>query len=787
MPPTTTRTQTEGLVLLYNPYICLYLLSVNAIIMESSSSTTVTANDATNLSTIQSGIQELHGHLSNISDADSSIGILFNKINELTEFENGALVEQSDEIVRLDRLQNDEPTHSKEDDIKKCDEIIINELKSERIKLLHDLETYKEQNDQLTYEITVLRDTVSNITQRVETEVKHAIDAQTIAEHDKKVAEERATIAETQVRTELLMREEMERVMSVLYTEKISLTSELEDVKETLQNCVCKNSKMDSNNNTSSGEEIMRLKREIHLLRGENASLRELNDEIRSGSQSASHQQQNQRQHAAAAQSQAQAAVTRKRALVLSQGSVGEESREYKRSIHYEPHRERFGSSTGSGSLEMIDGTAVSLGGSGSTCANRERLDTAGSDTISALHEADNVSLLFGQDSVDKKDGDKMSSKKDCGSDGIDNTKSENHDGIRAHAEKLLYWANKATVRSKKGGSVASKQGCGGTPFNTPNKHHSRPSSLSSSIPMTIGLPPRSESRVQKSRLLPPRCPTPPVSIAAASTAASSSSSSQEDCNNVLSDKENEGALFNQDEEVPGAFPKLPKSKDEAGKKIVSLSAHDTIIDDYTNNEQQAMNFFECSCSVSPFSGNDIQSKFYLPRLGLACKCAGVTYEDDRVNFSRNPTALSNILRQWQCEFLSTVDIDTADSLLRAHKHDANDLARKMKKWRVKQGCTAFTRSKECYIALKIWSRTCKVVLRSIKEQKEQAKQRAESVGGDEEHQQGIATGDDGVIIEKPHFLDISFAADTHTITSISTLGQFSSVGGGRPFEMMEI
>ena len=73
-------------------------LSAYAIIMESSSSTTVTANDATNLSTIQSGIQELHGHRSNISDADSSIGILFNKINELTEFENGVLVEQS---VRL--------------------------------------------------------------------------------------------------------------------------------------------------------------------------------------------------------------------------------------------------------------------------------------------------------------------------------------------------------------------------------------------------------------------------------------------------------------------------------------------------------------------------------------------------------------------------------------------------------------------------------------------------------------------------------------------------------------
>ena len=43
------------------------------------------------------------------------------------------------------------------------------------------------------------------------------------------------------------------------------------------------------------------------------------------------------------------------------------------------------------------------------------------------------------------------------------------------------------------------------------------------------------------------------------------------------------------------------------------------------------------------------------------------------------------------------------------------------------------------------------------------------------------------MIIEKPHFLDITFA-DAHMIASISTLGQFSSVcGAGRPFEMMEI
>ena len=201
-------------------------------------------NNTTHVSTIQNEIQELHGHLSNICDTNSSVGILLNKITELTEFENGMVVEQSEEIGRLrdelNRLQNnqqqkkkkeEQPTQPNEDDIK-SDEILNEQLKSERIKqLLRELETYKEENDQLTYEITVLRDTVFKITQRVETAITHAIDAQTIAEHEKKVAEERATIAETQVKTELLMREEMERAISVLYTEKISLTSELEDIK----------------------------------------------------------------------------------------------------------------------------------------------------------------------------------------------------------------------------------------------------------------------------------------------------------------------------------------------------------------------------------------------------------------------------------------------------------------------------------------------------------------------------------------------------------------------------
>lgn len=99
----------------------------------------------------------------------------------------------------------------------------------------------------------------------------------------------------------------------------------------------------------------------------------------------------------------------------------------------------------------------------------------------------------------------------------------------------------------------------------------------------------------------------------------------------------------------------------------------------------------------------------------------GSNIVEDHATFSRNPMALSSILRSWQCDFLASLGVYTANELLKAHKADANGMAGKMKKWRASQNMAA-SQSKECYIALKIWSRTCKVVLRSIREQKELAK-----------------------------------------------------------------
>lgn len=200
------------------------------------------------------------------------------------------------------------------------------------------------------------------------------------------------------------------------------------------------------------------------------------------------------------------------------------------------------------------------------------------------------------------------------------------------------------------------------------------------------------------------------------------------------SDKENGG-------DVAGAFPRFPKQRRGSKKRVsVSTDHANAMLNRHLKLEDggggmhvggdESSPVLCCECTSSPFSGNDPQSEFYLPKLGLACSCGrGGDADADRANFSLDPTALSNILRPWQCDFLSTAaGVTTADALLRAHKADANGMARRMRDWRAANaGISSMTggegmRSRECYVALKIWSRTCKVVLRSIREQRERAR-----------------------------------------------------------------
>ena len=272
------------------------------------------------------------------------------------------------------------------------------------------------------------------------------------------------------------------------------------------------------------------------------------------------------------------------------------------------------------------------------------------------MDDADDVSVLFGQEPASgkraKRDGTAVE----------DTAASKSSQEIRAHAEKLLYWANRASERSSKksDASAASQQ---------PSRSRQRQGTIASNakhvlspIPKTIGLPPRSQSRVRTSSLLPPQPPSAPSSLVS-------------DGNNAAKgDKENGSPTFNVRGEVPGAFPTAPRQK-----KNVSLSEDDTVIHnmDYVDGDDDVC----CECTVSPFSGNDAQSEFYLPKLGLACNCAGGnSSHDDRTSFLKDPPALSNILRPWQCDFLATLGVSAAEELLRAHKADANGKARRMRR-----------------------------------------------------------------------------------------------------------
>jgi len=116
-----------------------------------------------------------------------------------------------------------------------------------------------------------------------------------------------------------------------------------------------------------------------------------------------------------------------------------------------------------------------------------------------------------------------------------------------------------------------------------------------------------------------------------------------------------------------------------------------------------------CSCTSSIFSGKKEHTEFFLPRLGLACNC-GAEKEVNKRN--ADPTALTAFLRSWQTAYLRSVGITTALDLISRYENDGQELARAMKHWRNSKGMKP-ARTKSCMIALQIWSKTAKTVLRS--------------------------------------------------------------------------
>jgi len=119
-----------------------------------------------------------------------------------------------------------------------------------------------------------------------------------------------------------------------------------------------------------------------------------------------------------------------------------------------------------------------------------------------------------------------------------------------------------------------------------------------------------------------------------------------------------------------------------------------------------------CSCSGSLFSGNKEHSEFFLPRLGMACNCRGA--EKKAVADNEDPIALKSFLRTWQVSFLRSVGIFSADDIVSRYYEYPEETARAMKHWRYSKRMKP-ARTKACLVALQIWTKTAKTVLRSNK------------------------------------------------------------------------
>jgi Kinesin motor domain len=165
----------------------------------------------------------------------------------------------------------------------------------------------------------------------------------------------------------------------------------------------------------------------------------------------------------------------------------------------------------------------------------------------------------------------------------------------------------------------------------------------------------------------------------------------------------------------------------------------------YISNMQTVRHSPSCPCQDSLAVKQTEVADFYLPKLGTICTCG---QKDEVPLVNDDPSHLENILREWQIEFLKTRNIHTAVDLLHAYTQDSHGLAKSMRIWRTEKGLMSI-KTKSCCIALRIWARTCKVVL--------QMEQGMKAEGG----------------TTRADFLNISLASDA---TSISTLGFPSSI-----------
>jgi hypothetical protein len=133
-----------------------------------------------------------------------------------------------------------------------------------------------------------------------------------------------------------------------------------------------------------------------------------------------------------------------------------------------------------------------------------------------------------------------------------------------------------------------------------------------------------------------------------------------------------------------------------------------------SNKEESRMTeYVRCECSNSVFTGNDDLISFFLPQMGMACTCG--RQNRGLVN-PEVPTAIENVLRPWQVEFLKSFGIHRGEQLVKARHRSADIMAKALRRWRQKKGMAPFKTS-SCGMAIDIWAKTCKAYVRSIRKQ----------------------------------------------------------------------
>ena len=115
------------------------------------------------------------------------------------------------------------------------------------------------------------------------------------------------------------------------------------------------------------------------------------------------------------------------------------------------------------------------------------------------------------------------------------------------------------------------------------------------------------------------------------------------------------------------------------------------------------------------FAGTADDIEFFLPKVKLDSDKDYLTNGNEENNHKLqqgDPTALSNVFRPWQVEFLKSVRITTSSQLIFASKSKSLNLAKVMVKWRKEKQMKSY-KSKSCSIALHIWIRTIKAKIKS--------------------------------------------------------------------------